>query len=108
MPNLARILDNYWRRKRIVPKVVTYLDTAFVTGVVVTQGDPASPIIFKIVMAAVLRAVLEEVFSPQEAQHGMGWEAGERNLVFYTDDRSIAGQDHEWVQDALTVAVAMF
>ena len=60
-----------------------------------TQGDPASPIIFKIVMAAVLRAVLEEVFSPQEAQHGMGWEAGERNLVFYADVGRMARQDHE-------------
>ena len=80
--NLDRILENYWQRHRVVPKVGKYPGTDFRTGIGVTQGDPASPIIFKIVMAAVLRAVLEEVFSPQEAQHGMGWEAGERNLVF--------------------------
>ena len=73
-----------------------------------TQGDPASPIIFNLVVDMVLQAVLEEVCSPQEAQHGMGWEAGENNLVFYADDGRIVGRDHEWVQDALTVTVAMF
>ena len=48
----------------------------------VTQGDPASPIIFNLVVDMVLQAVLEEVCSPQEAQHGMGWEVGENNLFF--------------------------
>ena len=38
----------------------------------------------------------------------MGWAAGKRNLIFYVDDRRICGRDHIWVQDALTVLVAMF
>ena len=29
------------------------------------------------------------------------------NLFLYLDDGRIAGKDHEWVQDALTVMVAM-
>ena len=62
-----------------------------------TQGNPASPIIFNIVVDAVVQVVLEEVWSPQEAHHGMRWEAGDRNLIFYADYRRIAGQDHEWV-----------
>ena len=73
-----------------------------------TQGNTASPIIFNIVVDAVVRAVLEEVCSPQEAQHGMLWAVGERNLVFYADDGSIVGLYHKWVQDALTVTVSMF
>ena len=64
--------------------------------------------IFNIVVDAVVRADLEEVCSPQEAQHGMVWEAGARNLVFYADDGRIAGRDHEWIQDAPTMTVAMF
>ena len=64
--------------------------------------------IFNIVVDAVVREVLEEVCSPQEVQNGMGWAAGERNLVFYVDDGRIVGQYHEWVQDALTMTVAMF
>ena len=31
-----------------------------------------------------------------------------RNLVFYTGDGWIAGQDHIWAQDAMTEMVAMF
>ena len=55
-----------------------------------------------------VRAVLEEVCSLQEAQHGTGWVAGEINIVFYVDDGRIAGHDYEWLQDALDVTVAMF
>ena len=50
----------------------------------------------------------EEVFRPQEAQHGLSWAAGERNLVFYADSGEITGWDHIWVQDALSMMVAMF
>ena len=72
------------------------------------QRDPHSPIIFNIVVDAVVWAVLYVVCGPHEAKHGLGWEAGERNVIFYADDDRIAGQDHEWVQDALSVTVAMF
>ena len=64
--------------------------------------------IFNIVVDAVMRAVMEEVCSPQEAHHGMEWAAEERKLIFYADDGRIAGLDHKWVQDALTVTVAIF
>ena len=57
---------------------------------------------------AVVRATLEVVCSPHEARHGMGWAAGERNLVFYAEDGGIGGRDHIWLQDALAVSVAMF
>ena len=72
------------------------------------QGCPASPIIFNIVVDAVVQKVLEEVCIPQEVQRGMVWEAGARNLVFNVDNGRIAGRDHEWVQDNLTVRLAMF
>ena len=64
--------------------------------------------IFNIVMDVVVWEVLEEVCSLQEAQHSMGWEAGARNFIFYVDDGRIAGKDQEWVQDALTITLAMF
>ena len=67
---------------------------AFGTGRGVTKGEPASPMIFNIVVFAVAIDVLEVVFEPQEAQHRMGWEAGERNLVFYTDAGQISGRYH--------------
>ena len=63
--------------------------------------------IFNIVMDAVVRAELGVVRRPQEAQDGMGWAAGGRNLVFYADYGSIMGRNHIWAQDALTMTVTM-
>ena len=56
----------------IVPKSGKCLGTAFGTGIEVTQGDPASSIIFNIVVNVVVQAVQEVVCRPQEAQHIMG------------------------------------
>ena len=53
--------------------------------------------IFNIVVDTVVRAVLEEVCIPQEAQHGMVWALGEINIVFYGYDGRILGRYHEWV-----------
>ena len=80
----------------------------FGTGRGVTQGDPASPMIFNTVVDAVVRAVLGVVCGPHEARNGMGWASGERNLVFYADDGRIVGRDHIWVQDSLTMTVGVF
>ena len=32
----------------------------------------------------------------------------ERNVIFYVNNGRIAGQDHKWFQDSLSVMVAMF
>ena len=50
--------------------------------------------IFNIVVDVLAREVLGVVCRPQEAQHGLGWVAGEINLVFYVKNGRIAGQDH--------------
>ena len=82
-----------------------FLGRPFGTGRGVTQGDPESPIIFNIVVDALLRAVLAEVCRPQEAHHGLGWVAVERSLVLYADDWRIMGRDPDWVQNSLPVTV---
>ena len=57
--NLARILENYWKRQQIVPKVSKCLGTAFGTGRGVTQGDPTYPMIFNIVVDVMVGVVME-------------------------------------------------
>ena len=89
------------------PKDSRFLGMEFGTGRGVTQGDPTSPMIFNIVANTVVIAVLEVVCRPQEDRHGMGWAAGERNLVLYMDGGRIAGRYHIWVQDALMVTAEM-
>ena len=73
-----------------------------------TQGDSVSPIFFNVVMDAVVRSVLLEVCGLQEAQHELGWETGEHNIVFYGEYSCIAGHKTIWVQKNLTVVVIMF
>ena len=60
-----------------------------------------------IVLDVVTRAVLDGFCVPQEAQKGLEWEAGERNLVFYTNGSRITGRDHKWVLDVLKVTISM-
>ena len=107
-PNLVRLLKNYWKWQRVLPKVDKCLGAAFGTWRGVKQRDLTYPISFNIVVNVVVRVVLDVVCSPHEAQHDMIWTVGERNLVFYAHDRRVVGWDHEWVQDALTETVVMF
>ena len=72
------------------------------------QGYPVSLTLFNIIVDSVVRATLQDVCRPQEAQHGFGWSEGEHNICFYADDRQIAGQDPIWVHAVLTTMVRMF
>ena len=59
-----------------------FLGKDFWSGRVVTQGNHESQIIFNIVVDEVVRVVLDVVCGLQEAQHGLGWASGARNLIF--------------------------
>ena len=65
--NMARLISQHWDNQSFFPKLVRFLGMSFSTGRWVMQGDPATPMIFKIVVDAVVRAFLEVVCVPQEA-----------------------------------------
>ena len=106
--NTARLIAHYWDNIIFVLEGKRFLGMPFCTGIGFMQGYPASPMIFNIMVEAVVRPTLEVVCGPQEVWYGMGWAEGERNLIFYADDRRIGGTDHIWIQDALMVSVLMF
>ena len=70
--NTARLIYHHWYNLLFVPKTSRLLGMDFVTGRGVTQVNLATPTIFNIVVDAVVRAVLEIVFEPQEAGNRMG------------------------------------
>ena len=73
-----------------------------------TQGDPVSPIVFNIIVSATLRALMLEVCSPWEAQHGLGSEVLKKNFVFYADNGSIAEETTYGYKKTLTALVRRF
>ena len=64
--------------------------------------------IFNTVVDAVVQVFLDVVCGPHRYEHGLGWAEGERDVIFYANDSRVAGWDHEWVQDALPLTVAIF
>ena len=68
-------MDKRWFRRQ-----ESFFGRTFNMEKVVTQGDLLSPTIFNVVVDEVVRAVLPEVYGPQEAQHGFVWAAGEHNI----------------------------
>ena len=104
---MARLIVNHWENLMFVPKAKRFLEMPFGTGIGVTQVDPASPMIFNILVNAVVRETMEVVCAPQEVRHVMGWAAGEHNLIFNAYIKRIGGRYHIWVQDSLTVPVAI-
>ena len=104
---MARLIFHHWDSLIFVPKASRFLGMVFGTGRGVMQGNPVSPMIFKSVVDTIVRAVLEIVYEPQEARHGMSWATGEKNLVFYAGDRRISGRDHIWVKVSLMGIVEM-
>ena len=73
----------------------------------VTQGFLFPPNIFNIVVDVVVRLMLLEVCGPQEAHHGLVWEEGYKNIVFYADYGRIADCNPISAQTTLTMVVSM-
>ena len=106
-PNLQRLLQRFWNKQVVFFKARKFSEWPFGTERGVTKGDPVSPTIFNILMVAVVRAVMLEVFGPKEAHHMLGWKVGEHNIIFYYDKGCIWESNPIWVQTTLTAVVRM-
>ena len=71
-PNLDRLLTHHCEWQWIVQKAGKSVWKPFGTERGITQGDTTSPMIFNIMVDAVVRAEMEGVCAPQEARHWMG------------------------------------
>ena len=61
---MEHLIENHWDNLMFVPKIKRFLETPFGTVIGVTQGDPTSPMIFNIVVDAVMRATFNVLCSP--------------------------------------------
>ena len=70
-----------------------------------TQGDPFPSTVLNIVVDAVVREVMFEVYGQKWAHHELVSATGEYNVFFYADNNGIAVQKPIWVQEKTLLAV---
>ena len=95
-PRLIQIIKNIWEGDTMVPKQAGYFGRPFRAKRGVRQGDILSPMIFNIMMDAVIRY----------------WESEEqeedRNVQFYADDGLLCGPEGPELQRALDFFATSF
>jgi Reverse transcriptase (RNA-dependent DNA polymerase) len=90
-PNILKILDTFWQQLCVAPRQAGFYGPAIKSDRGVTQGDPLSPILFNIIINAVVRA------TKQQTLHLDG------NIIFYADDGLIASNSLENIQQYLDI-----
>jgi len=95
-PNVLRILHTFWDKLVLIPRQSGYYGRELIDSQRgVTQGGIASPIIFNIVIDAILRAWLE--ISPPTVR-----------AAYYADDGRLAGPNDADLQQSLEIKRDLF
>jgi hypothetical protein len=104
--NMRRVLSGFWEQQVIVARQSGFYGTPFRATRGETQGDPASPTLFNVLVDSVVRYWLTLV---QEDDGSEGVSAViEQLTLFYADDGLIGARDSDWLQRALTCLVDLF
>ena len=101
-PNTLGLLKFYWENQRCVARSGNYHGSVFVPERGVTQGGIISPILFNILVDAVVRKWYADVMEDMtSAVSGLEGDAiRDRASLFYADDGAIGSRDPEWLQNA--------
>jgi Reverse transcriptase (RNA-dependent DNA polymerase) len=98
-PNIRNLLRNFWDGLQLVPHQSGFYGKPIPCNRGVTQGDPLSPMIFNIVVDAVVRSwrtnMLPRAVTPVEA-------------LFYADDGWLASEDAKTLQRNLDYFTVCF
>jgi Reverse transcriptase (RNA-dependent DNA polymerase) len=95
-PNILQMLTNFWANLWVAPRQGTFFGQPIKTERGVTQGDPLSPILFNILVDAVIR----------HTKHLLGTADG--IILFYADDGLITSTDQQLLQQFLDTITELF
>ena len=73
-----------------------------------TQGDPLSPTIFKVVVDAVVCHWVTLAVEESDKRGERGKEVRHQAALFYADDGMVASSDPRWLQWAFNDLVGLF
>ena len=102
-PNILGLLKFYWENQRCVARSGNYHGSVFVPERGVTQGGIVSPILFNVLVDAVVRKWFADVMEDMMAANtGLEGEdvISDRTSLFYADDGALGSRDPEWLQNA--------
>lgn len=97
-PNLRRIISKVWEGDTMVPRQSGYFGKPFRAHRGVRQGDIMSPLIFNIMVDAVVR----------HWRHLKQQQNTKESAVFYADDGLLTGTDAALVQDSMDIITKGF
>ena len=92
----------------MVARAGAYYWNAFTGARGVTQGDPLSPIIFNVVVDAVVRQWVTMTLDNAEKRGERGEEGRHQASLFYADDGMVASSDPRWLQWEFNALVSLF
>ena len=73
-----------------------------------TQGNPLSPIIFIVVVDAVVRHWVTIAVTEEETRRERGREGRYQAALFYADDGMLASSNLQWLQWVFSQLVGLF
>ena len=109
-PRTISILQTYWFRLQMVAKVGGHYGPAFQSHHEITHADSLSPIIFNMVVEAVIQHWVTVVVPPQEGtrREGLGMSVQALSSIFYADDRLVASTKSALLQGAFNALEGLF
>jgi hypothetical protein len=106
-PNVLRLLQTFWNNLQVVARQSGYHSSPFRVSRGVTQGDVISPMIFNIVVDAIIR-YWYQCLSLESFTGDADGSVPEVSAGFYADDGALAAYDPDQLQSALDLLVELF
>jgi len=97
-----------WGEMQVIPKQADFFGVPLYQHSGQITGSILCPLIFNIVVDSVVRYWMTIMVDEGGTSAMTGLTVMELLLLFYADDGMIASRDPAWLQEALTVLVALF
>ena len=105
---MRRLLREYRDKSTMVARAGGYYGTGFKGERGVPQGDPLSPIIFNVLVDAVVRHWGHTGGEGGRDAGGAGERGRHQSDLFYADDGMVVSSDPRWLQWAFSTLVGLF